>query len=76
LAAVVNALNPAQIVLGGEIVAAWSDIEPVLRAAFTTRVLTAQSASTIIVPDLTAAPRLRGAAALVAAPIYAAPRLA
>lgn len=77
IASIINALNPSQIFVGGEISAAWSDIEPVVREALATRVLTPGSAATPIIPDpATDFPRLRGAAALVAAPIYAAPRLA
>lgn len=77
IAGIINALNPSQIFVGGEISAAWSDIEPVVREALSTRVLTAGGAATPIIPDpATDFPRLRGAAALVAAPMYAAPRLA
>lgn len=77
IASIINALNPAQIFVGGEISAAWSDIEPVVREAISARVLTAGGAATPIIPDpATDFPRLRGAAALVAAPMYAAPRLA
>ena len=77
LAMIINALNPAQIFVGGEISAAWSDIEPIIRAAIATRALTAAGAETPIIPEPASDyPRLRGAAALVAAPNFAAPRLA
>jgi predicted NBD/HSP70 family sugar kinase len=76
LAAIVNALNPAQIVVGGEITAAWELIEPALRAAVAERALTPAAALTPIVADRAAYPRLRGATALVAAPSFAAPEVA
>jgi predicted NBD/HSP70 family sugar kinase len=77
LAAITNALNPARIYVGGEITAAWDRIAPVLRAAIAERGLTAAAAATPLIaepPD--AHPRLRGATALVAAPSFAAPRVA
>ncbi len=77
IATVINSLNPAQIFVGGEISAAWSDIEPTIREAITARALTAAGAATPIVPEPASDhPRLRGAIALVAAPTYAAPQLA
>lgn len=77
IASIINALNPQQIFVGGEIAAAWSDIEPIIREAIVSRVLTAAGAATPIIPEPASDhPRLRGAAALVAAPIYAAPQLA
>ncbi len=77
IASIINALNPAQIFVGGEIAAAWSDIEPAIRDAINARALTAAGAATPIIPDPASDhPRLRGAAALVAAPTFAAPRLA
>lgn len=77
IASIINALNPAQIFVGGEIAAAWSDIEPLIREAIVARVLTAAGAATPITAEpATDHPRLRGAAALVAAPTFAAPKLA
>ncbi len=77
LAGIINALNPARIFVGGEIAAAWSDIEPVITDAIRSRVLTSAGAATPIIPEPASDhPRLRGAAALVAAPTFAAPRLA
>lgn len=77
LASVINALNPAQIFVGGEIAAAWSDLEPVIREGIRNRVLTAGGAATPITPEPASDhPRLRGAIALVAAPTFAAPQLA
>jgi N-acetylglucosamine repressor len=76
LASVVNAADPARIFLSGEIIAAWDLLEPTVRAALAERVL-APAASSI---DLTPVPsidhpRLRGAAALVTAPLFAAPQV-
>jgi predicted NBD/HSP70 family sugar kinase len=77
IASIINALNPSQIFVGGEIAAAWSDIEPAIREAIQSRVLTAAGAATPIIPEPASEhPRLRGAAALIAAPTFAAPRLA
>lgn len=77
IAMIINALNPAQIFVGGEIAAAWADIEPAIRDAIATRVLTAGGAATPIIPEPASDhPRLRGAVALVAAPTFAAPQLA
>jgi predicted NBD/HSP70 family sugar kinase len=76
LASVVNAVDPSRIFISGEIIAAWDLLEPTLRQALATRVL-APAASSIEItavpaPDL---PRLRGAAALVTAPLFSAPRV-
>jgi predicted NBD/HSP70 family sugar kinase len=76
LASVVNAVDPARIFISGEIIAAWDLLEPTVRQALATRVL-APAATSI---EITAVPspdhpRLRGAAALVTAPLFAAPRV-
>jgi N-acetylglucosamine repressor len=77
LAIIVNALNPSQIFVGGEITAAWDLFAPVVRAEIRQRALTAGAAATPIVPDVAGSyPRLRGATALVAAPTFAAPQVA
>ncbi len=76
LAAIVNALNPAQIVIGGEITGAWDLVEPAIRAEIARRALTREAAGTPVVPEPAGSlPRLRGAIALVAAPVYAAPEV-
>jgi predicted NBD/HSP70 family sugar kinase len=77
LASIVNAIDPTRIYIGGEIVAAWDLIEPAVRAALAERALSPDAAKTEIrtVP-LDDYPRLRGAAALVAAPAFAAPAVA
>jgi N-acetylglucosamine repressor len=77
LAAVINALDPSAVYVGGEITAAWELVEPTMRAAMAERALTPAVAATPIRP-VTAIeyPRLRGAAALVTAPAFAAPVVA
>ncbi len=77
LALVVNALDPAVVYIGGEITGAWDLVEPSLRAAFLERALTPAVAATPIRPVAAIEyPRLRGAAALVTAPAFAAPVVA
>ena len=76
LASVVNAVDPARIFISGEIIAAWDLIEATVREALGTRVLapaaTGIEITTIPLPDH---PRLRGAAALVTAPLFAVPKV-
>ncbi len=77
LSMVIAALNPSQIFIGGEITEAWDRIEPIVRSVITERALTPAAAATPIYPDPpTSFPRLRGATALVTAPMFAAPRVA
>lgn len=74
---IVHVLSPQRIYIGGEIAGAWDLIEPFLRAALEERALTEIAAATPIIPDLvTSNPRLLGATALVAAPVFAAPEVA
>lgn len=74
LAVIVNALNPERIYLGGEIAQAWELIEPRIRQAIQARALTSAAAATPILPEpATEYPRLKGATALVVAPLFAAP---
>jgi len=76
LSMVVAAINPARIIVGGEITHVWDVVEPEMRAAFAARTLTPGSASTPIIPEpIGGSPRLRGATALIAAPAFAAPRV-
>jgi len=76
LSVIVNALNPAQIFIGGEITAAWDLVETPIRAEIGRRALIRQAAETPVVPELAGdLPRLRGAIALVAAPAFAAPQV-
>jgi len=77
LAVIVNTLNPAQIFVGGEITEAWEQLEPVMRSGIRERALTTLAAETPLVPEPASTyPRLRGATALVAAPLFAAPQVA
>jgi N-acetylglucosamine repressor len=76
LASVVNAVDPSRIFVSGEIIAAWDLLESTVKQALAQRVLAAASPPIEITP-LSAPdhPRLRGAAALVTAPLFAAPRV-
>ena len=77
LANVVNGLNPARVILIGEITTAWDLIEGTVREALKERSLTeALGATRVHVASSVENPRLRGAAALVAAPTFAAIRVA
>lgn len=77
LAMIVNSLNPSQIFVGGEITEIWDHIAPTLQRAIAARALTDVAAATPVIPESASRfPRLRGATALVAAPIYAAPQVA
>src|SRR5882762_8695868 len=77
LATIVNVVNPDCIYMAGEITTAWDLIESTVREAMAERALTESAARTLL--HLTSGqeyPRLRGAAALIAAPTFAAPRVA
>ncbi len=77
LASIVNAVDPGRIYIGGEIIAAWDLIEPAVKAALAERALTAPAGRTEIrTVSVDEHPRLRGAAALLAAPAFAAPMVA
>ncbi len=77
LATIVNVLNPDCIYLSGEITTAWDLIENTVRKAMTERTLTESASHTPLrVTSNQEYPRLRGAAALIAAPTFAAPRVA
>jgi predicted NBD/HSP70 family sugar kinase len=72
LGSVVNAIDPAHVYIGGEITAAWDLIEASVRSGLAERALTPPAGATpitIVPPEQY--PRLRGAAALVAAPAFA-----
>src|SRR5258705_1817336 len=74
LASIINAIDPTRIYVCAEITAAWDLIEPAVRDGLAERALTpAASNPDIRVVSATDYPRLRGAAALVAAPPFAAP---
>ena len=77
LAGIINALNPASIIVGGEIVGAWDLLEPLLVSAVRERALTSSAANTHIGVDRDhAETRIRGAAALVVAQMFSAPEVA
>jgi N-acetylglucosamine repressor len=77
LATIVNVINPDCIYLSGEMTTAWDLIEGVVRKALAERALTEAAARTPLrVTSTQDYPRLRGAAALIAAPTFAAPRVA
>jgi predicted NBD/HSP70 family sugar kinase len=77
LAAVVNAVDPARIYVSGEVTSAWDMLEPIARAALDERTLVPiRGRADIVVVSQQDLPRLRGAAALVIAPAFAAPVVA
>ena len=77
LASLVNAIDPARIYLGGEIILAWDLLESTLRQALRSRSLapTGADVEIVTVPSQDH-PRLRGAAALIASPLFARPSAA
>ncbi|MCU1266949.1 MAG: hypothetical protein JWM21_3267 [Acidobacteria bacterium] len=77
LGTIVNIANPDCIFMDGEITTAWDLIEGTVRQALSERALTESAARTPLRISLAhESPRLRGAAALIAAPSFAAPRVA
>jgi predicted NBD/HSP70 family sugar kinase len=77
IASIINAIDPSRVYIGGEITEAWDLIEQQVRDAIKERTLTTDLGriSIGIVPA-SDYPRLRGAAALVTAPAFAAPKVA
>jgi predicted NBD/HSP70 family sugar kinase len=76
LVTIVHGVDPTCVYIGGELTEAWDLVEPPMRKAFAGRALTEKVSKTIIQPSKVAHPRLRGAAALIAAPTFAAPLVA
>jgi predicted NBD/HSP70 family sugar kinase len=77
LGTIVNIVNPDCIYMAGEITTAWDLIEATVGQALAERALTERAAQTPLRVSVTQeSPRLRGAAALIAAPTFAAPRVA
>jgi N-acetylglucosamine repressor len=77
LAAVVNAVDPARIYIGGEITTAWDMLEPIVRGALDERTLEPiRGRIAMIVVPHEQLPRLRGAAALITTPAFAVPIMA
>jgi predicted NBD/HSP70 family sugar kinase len=74
---IVKVVNPDCLYVGGEITTAWDLIENTVREALAERALTESTARTPLrVTSIQDLPRLRGAAALIAAPTFAAPKVA
>jgi N-acetylglucosamine repressor len=77
LANIVNAINPDCVYLSGEITTGWDMIESIVRRNLTERALTSAGAhAPLRLVSIQDYPRLKGAAALIAAPAFAAPRVA
>jgi len=77
IASIINIVNPDCIYVAGEITTAWDLIEDTVRQAIGERALTEGAVRTPLrVASAHDYPRLRGAAALIAAPTFAAPRVA
>src|SRR5437870_964090 len=77
LSTIVNIINPDGVYLAGEITNAWDLIEDTVRSAMAERALTDAAARTPLrIAAAQEYTRLRGAAALIAAPTFAAPRVA
>ncbi|HAF25360.1 MAG TPA: hypothetical protein DHU55_15040 [Blastocatellia bacterium] len=77
IATIINLVNPDCIYLAGEITTAWDLMEDTVREAIAERALTEAATRTPLrVTSTQEYPRLRGAAALIAAPTFAAPRVA
>jgi len=73
---ILHGVDPACVYIGGEITTAWDIVEPEMREAIVERALTEKIASAVILPSKISDPRLRGAVALIAAPTFAAPKVA
>jgi len=76
-AAIVKSIDPRRIYVGGEITTAWDLISWTVRDALREQALVHEAGETeILTVPLGDQPRLRGAAALVSAPAFAAPIVA
>jgi predicted NBD/HSP70 family sugar kinase len=73
---ILHGVDPACVYIGGDITTAWDIVEPVMREALVERALTEKIATAAILPSRISDPRLRGAVALIASPIFAAPKVA
>lgn len=77
LSIVIKAVQPARIYMSGEITDGWDLVLPSLRRVLRELTLVAEDADTeIVVVPAADQPRLRGAAALVTSPAFAAPVVA
>jgi predicted NBD/HSP70 family sugar kinase len=76
-AAIIKALDPKRVYVGGEITLGWDLITTAVRQALREQALVGEAGQTeILTVPLGEHPRLRGAAALVSAPAFAAPVVA
>jgi predicted NBD/HSP70 family sugar kinase len=76
-ALLLKSIDPGRVYVGGEITAGWDLLEPGIRDALKEQALIDEAAEMEIRPvPLGEHPRLRGAAALVNAPAFAAPIVA
>jgi predicted NBD/HSP70 family sugar kinase len=76
-ATLVKAIDPRRIYVSGEITGAWDLIAPSVREALREQALIPQAGETeMLTVPLDEHPRLRGAAALVSSPAFAAPDVA
>jgi N-acetylglucosamine repressor len=76
-AAIVKAVEPRRIYVSGEITDAWDLILPSVQQAMREQALIREAGETeILIVPLGEHPRLRGAAALVTSPVFAAPVVA
>ena len=77
LATITKAIEPRRIYMSGEITDAWDLVLPAVQQAMRDQALTPELADYEIIPvGLGEHPRLRGAAALVTSPAFAAPVVA
>ncbi len=73
LATVIKAVDPQRIYVGGEITAVWDLVEPTVRKGLSDDELLREGGGTeILMVSLGEHPRLRGAAALIGSPAFAA----
>ncbi len=76
-ASIIKAIDPRRIYVGGEITTAWDLIAPVVRQTLREDTVLREGGETeILIVPLGEHPRLRGAAALVNTPAFAAPVVA
>ena len=77
MATIVNSLNPEKIFIGGEITTAWDLIGKTVKDAMANHALSKEAGKTsITIAQTTEYPRLKGAAALIIAPAFAALKVA
>ena len=76
-ATIIKAIEPRRVYMSGEITEAWDLVLPSVQEAMREQALIPESGKTeVVVVPLAEHPRLRGAAALVNSPVFAAPVVA